>query len=81
MLDNIEDNLKDANNYMEHAVQHLASAKKWHEKTRTVLILLSIIVENVLHNDLHAGSDGSIIVWSIQSAGELNCGKSIIVLN
>ena len=38
MLDNIEANLNDANDYMDKAVIHLESAKKWHEKTRTVSI-------------------------------------------
>ena len=37
MLDNIEANLHDANNYMDKAVKNLESAKKWHEKTRTVI--------------------------------------------
>lgn len=36
MLDNIEANLNDANDYLEKAEQHLMKAKKWHEKTRTV---------------------------------------------
>lgn len=36
MLDNIEANLNDANDYMEKAEVHLAKAKSWHEKTRTV---------------------------------------------
>ena len=30
MLDNIEANLQDANNYLEKAVDNLDSAKKWH---------------------------------------------------
>jgi len=36
MLDNIEANLNDANDYMEKAEGALINAKKWHEKTRTV---------------------------------------------
>ena len=36
MLDNIEANLQDANDYLEKAEANLISAKKWHEKTRTV---------------------------------------------
>ena len=36
MLDNIEANLNDANDYLEKAEKHLITAKKWHEKTRTV---------------------------------------------
>ena len=38
MLDNIEANLQDANDYLEKAETNLQSAKKWHEKTRTVII-------------------------------------------
>lgn len=36
MLDNIEANLEDANEYLEKAEDNLQKAKKWHEKTRTV---------------------------------------------
>ena len=38
MLDNIEANLEDANDYLEKAEDNLKKAKKWHEKTRTVSI-------------------------------------------
>lgn len=38
MLDNIEANLEDANDYLEKAETNLQQAKKWHEKTRTVII-------------------------------------------
>ena len=48
MLDNIEANLDDANDYMEKAEKHLMQAKKWHEKTRTkmccVLICLLVVL-------------------------------------
>lgn len=36
MLDNIEANLQDAQDYLEKAETNLQSAKKWHQKTRSV---------------------------------------------
>jgi len=36
MLDNIEANLNDANDYLEKAESALIKAKKWHEKSRSV---------------------------------------------
>ena len=41
MLDNIEANLNDANDYLEKAEESLVNAKKWHEKTRTVSRLIN----------------------------------------
>jgi len=48
MLDNIEANLQDANDYMEKAVENLESAKKWHEKTRTKMCCIMICMLIVL---------------------------------
>jgi hypothetical protein len=69
MLDNIEANLNDANDYLEKAEKHLMQAKKWHEKTRTVKYLPNINVENVLCFDLLTGRFMCIVIWSIQSLG------------
>ncbi len=66
MLDNIEANLQDANDYMEKAEVHLQKAKKWHEKTRTVScnICLNFNIENVLHYDMYASRFMRITFWS-----------------
>lgn len=66
MLDNIEANLKDANDYMEKAEVHLQKAKKWHEKTRTVSsMIIEFNVENVLYHDMYACSHVCITLWSL----------------
>ena len=67
MLDNIEANLNDANDYLEKAEKHLANAKKWHEKTRTVSpdIANCCCVENVLYNDMPASCLMHINIRSI----------------
>ena len=71
MLDNIEANLEDANDYMEKAEENLKRAKKWHEKTRTVtilnLLLTHLLIENVLHYDMYVGSDVCVAVRSVQN--------------
>lgn len=70
MLDNIEANLNDANDYLEKAETHLMKAKKWHEKTRTVSILnVYVNIENVLHLDMPAGGSLCFIIWSFQNIG------------
>ena len=70
MLDNIEANLNDANDYLEKAEKHLMQAKKWHEKTRTVSIsVVYYSVENVLCTDMLAGRIVCFTIWSIQSLG------------
>jgi len=43
MLDNIEANLNDANDYLEKAETHLIKAKKWHEQTRTVRNWINLV--------------------------------------
>ena len=53
-LDSIEANIMDANNYVEKAEKKLDSAKKWHQKARTVSEGLSRAVENVLSHGLRA---------------------------
>ena len=52
---------------MENAVKNLDSAKKWHEKTRTVnnLLFFKIVLENVLLNDLYVSSNGNPLVWGV----------------
>ena len=67
MLDNIEANLVDANDYMEKAEVHLQKAKKWHEKARSVSYSNIIIVENVLYYDMYASCDVYFAIWSFQS--------------
>ena len=48
MLDNIEANLEDANDYMEKAENHLKNAKDLHEKNRSkmccVLFVLFFVI-------------------------------------
>ncbi len=36
MMDNIEHNVKAANNYLEKGEKHMQEAKKWYESSRTV---------------------------------------------
>ena len=66
MLDNIEANLEDAQDYLEKAEKHLDQAKKWHQKTRTVSLIVNS-VENVLYNDMFVGGLMCATVWSIQN--------------
>ena len=81
MLDNIEANLIDANDYMEKAVVNLESAKKWHQKTRAVTNLTRCkyhisFIENVLHNDMLACTNGSAPLWGLQNSEVI---ESIVV--
>ena len=48
MLDNIEANLEDANDYLEKAEKNLIQAKKWHEKTRTKMCCVMICLVVVM---------------------------------
>ena len=65
MLDNIEANMQDANDYMEKAEDNLENAKKLHESSRSVSInhLFSLFLENVLHNAVFNDSTVRFIVW------------------
>ena len=67
MLDNIEANMQDANDYMEKAEDNLENAKKLHESSRSVSIyhmsFNCIIIENVLHNAVFNDCTVRFIVW------------------
>lgn len=44
MLNTIEANLAEANNYVESAEKKLVLAKKWHQKTRYKMACVAVIV-------------------------------------
>lgn len=44
MLNTIETNLEEANNYMESGEKKLILAKKWHQKTRYKMACILVIV-------------------------------------